>query len=304
MTIQQLQYILEVNRTRSITQAAKNLYVTQAGISSAISSLEDELGFQIFARSWQGAIPTERGVRVLEQASRICEHHRVMVGGDPSRARSVRIETGQYLPMSTAFIKLAKECRDRSDVFLIHENMNKEKVRLEKLSIFEADIVVMMILMFDSNVESRLEWERKEREKMGLEMTVHRAIPTVIRIGPGHHLYDVPDLRPEDFGGEIIIDTPNATMVKSNMMQPFVGSDPDRVLLEANQTMRYRMVTEGLGYMVGCKFPQHINEEYGFRSIPLEGLNYHLVSIVNPGRPLSPEAKRYLELLEEELEGL
>ena len=65
MTIQQLQYILEVNRTRSITQAAKNLYVTQAGISSAISSLEDELGFQIFSRSWQGAIPTERGAKVI-----------------------------------------------------------------------------------------------------------------------------------------------------------------------------------------------------------------------------------------------
>lgn len=304
MTIQQLQYILEVNRTRSITQAAKNLYVTQAGISSAISSLEDELGFQLFARSWQGAVPTERGARVLEQASRICEHHRIMVGGEPTGARSVRIETGQYLPMSTAFVRLAKEYRERSDVFLVHENMNKEKTRIEKLSIFEADLVVMMILMYDSNVDARLDWEIKEKEKMGLSMTVRKAIPAVLRIGPGHRMYETPDLRPEDFKGELIIDTPNATMVKSNMMQPFVGSDPDRVLLEANQTMRYHMVTEGLGYMVGCKFPEHINREYGFRSIALEGLNYHLVSITNPARPLCAEAQRYLELLDDELASI
>lgn len=304
MTIQQLQYILEVNRTRSITQAAKNLYVTQAGISSAISSLENELGFHIFTRSWQGAVPTERGARVLEQASRICEHHRILVGGESTSARTVRIETGQYLPMSTAFIRLAKEYRDCTDVALVHENMHKEKVRIEKLSVFEADLVVMMILMYDSNVETRLEWEVKEIEKRGLSMTVRKSIPAVLRIGPGHRLYDVPDLRAEDFKGELIIDTPNATMVKSSMMQPFVGSDPDRVLLEANQTMRYRMVTEGLGYMVGCKFPEHINREYGFRSIPLEGLNYHLVSITNPSRPLRPEVPRYLELLDDELAGV
>ena len=57
MTIQQLQYILEVNRTRSITQAAKNLYVTQAGISSAISSLEDELGFRSSPAAGRGLCP-------------------------------------------------------------------------------------------------------------------------------------------------------------------------------------------------------------------------------------------------------
>ena len=304
MTIQQLQYILEVNRTRSITQAAKNLYVTQAGISSAISSLEDELGFQIFNRSWQGAIPTERGAKVLEQAGRICEHHRIMVGEEHASSRVVRIETGQYLPMSTAFVRLAKEFRDQDNVALVHENMNKEKVRLEKVSIFEADLAVAMILMYNSNVEDRLEWERKEMEKKGMVFTVRKSIPAVLRIGPGHPLYEKPDLRLEDFKGETIIDTPNATMVKSNMMQPFVGSDPDRVLLEANQTIRYRMVTEGLGYMVGCAFPQHINQEYGFRTVPLEGLNYHLVSISNSARPLAPEAQRYLELLDDELSGI
>ena len=42
MTFQQLQYLLEVNRTGSFTTAAKNLFVTQSSVSNAITSLEKE----------------------------------------------------------------------------------------------------------------------------------------------------------------------------------------------------------------------------------------------------------------------
>lgn len=47
MTFQQLQYLLEVNRTGSFTAAAKNLYVTQSSVSNAITTLENEIGTPI-----------------------------------------------------------------------------------------------------------------------------------------------------------------------------------------------------------------------------------------------------------------
>ena len=47
MTIQQLQYILEVHRTGSISKAANNLYLAQPNLSNAIRSLEQELGFPV-----------------------------------------------------------------------------------------------------------------------------------------------------------------------------------------------------------------------------------------------------------------
>jgi len=58
VTIQQLQYILEVNRVGTITQAAKNLFVSHSSVSNAIRALEEELGFAVFDRSRQGAVPT------------------------------------------------------------------------------------------------------------------------------------------------------------------------------------------------------------------------------------------------------
>ena len=54
MTFQQLSYLLEVERTRSFSLAAKNLFVAQSTVSNAISALEAELNCRIFIRSGQG----------------------------------------------------------------------------------------------------------------------------------------------------------------------------------------------------------------------------------------------------------
>ena len=50
------------------------------------------------------------------------------------------------------------------------------------------------------------------------------------------------------------------------------------------------------------KFPEQLDRQYGFRNIPLDGLYYKLVSVVNANRPVRPEVERYLELLDQELD--
>ena len=47
MTIQQLRTAMEAARTGSITQAAKNLYLSQPNASSMLRTLEQELGYEI-----------------------------------------------------------------------------------------------------------------------------------------------------------------------------------------------------------------------------------------------------------------
>lgn len=48
MNLKQLQYFLEFSKSKNITQAAKRLYITQQGMSKAIHSLENELGYMLF----------------------------------------------------------------------------------------------------------------------------------------------------------------------------------------------------------------------------------------------------------------
>lgn len=66
-----LRYALEVNRTRSITKAAQNLYMGQPNLSRAIRDLEKDLGIILFERTTKGVTPTEKGRAFLERAAGI-----------------------------------------------------------------------------------------------------------------------------------------------------------------------------------------------------------------------------------------
>ncbi|MED3986034.1 LysR family transcriptional regulator [Peribacillus simplex] len=71
MHIEQLKYIVEVTKTRSISIAAQNLHVSQSTISKAITNLEKELGINLFTRSRLGAIPTAEGKNIIKKAYEI-----------------------------------------------------------------------------------------------------------------------------------------------------------------------------------------------------------------------------------------
>ena len=77
MTFQQLQYLLAIHRTGSVSQAAKELFVTQSSVSIALASLEKELNCRIFVRSTQGLTLTPEGRQVIGHAQRIVESHRI-----------------------------------------------------------------------------------------------------------------------------------------------------------------------------------------------------------------------------------
>lgn len=64
-------YAVEVERTRSITQAADNLYMAQPNLSKAIKELEDTIGITIFERTSKGVVPTKKGAEFLEYAKNI-----------------------------------------------------------------------------------------------------------------------------------------------------------------------------------------------------------------------------------------
>lgn len=68
MKIEQLVQVVEIAKTRSITFAAKNLFMSQSNLSTSIKELEEEMGRKIFIRSNNGTQPTPFGEEFLEQA--------------------------------------------------------------------------------------------------------------------------------------------------------------------------------------------------------------------------------------------
>lgn len=71
MNFTQLKYALEIEKTRSITKAAQNLYMSQPNLSKAVKELEGEIGTKIFLRSAKGVEITKNGVEFLAYARTI-----------------------------------------------------------------------------------------------------------------------------------------------------------------------------------------------------------------------------------------
>ena len=73
MRLEQLKYVIEVAKCKSINKAAQNLYMTQPALSIAINALEEELKYPLFKRSKKGVVLTEEGQRVLQEAQAILD---------------------------------------------------------------------------------------------------------------------------------------------------------------------------------------------------------------------------------------
>ena len=69
MRTEHLEYLLEVARCKSISEAAQKLFIGQTSLSAIIHSIETELNIKIFQRSYQGIKITPQG----EQAMAIIE---------------------------------------------------------------------------------------------------------------------------------------------------------------------------------------------------------------------------------------
>jgi LysR family hydrogen peroxide-inducible transcriptional activator len=68
MTLQQLEYVLALEKTRHFVRAAEMCGVTQPTLSAMIQKLEDELDCKIFDRSRQPIEVTEIGNQIIHQA--------------------------------------------------------------------------------------------------------------------------------------------------------------------------------------------------------------------------------------------
>lgn len=73
MTLDQLRYALELQRTRHFSKAADNCHITQPSLSIQIANLEAELGFKLFVRTRAGVEITEYGEELLKQARHIID---------------------------------------------------------------------------------------------------------------------------------------------------------------------------------------------------------------------------------------
>ena len=71
MNLQQLEYIIAVDRFRNFSRAAEHCHITQATLSAMIKKLESELDVVIFDRKTNPIITTELGWEIIQESRQI-----------------------------------------------------------------------------------------------------------------------------------------------------------------------------------------------------------------------------------------
>lgn len=111
MTLKQLKYAVTVAKTGNITEAAKQLFIAQPSLTSAIKDLENEYNITIFYRSNKGIEITPEGDeflgyarQLLEQANLIEERY---AGADHGKQRFC-VSAQHYSFVVEAFVELLK----------------------------------------------------------------------------------------------------------------------------------------------------------------------------------------------------
>ena len=78
MTIQQLKYIIKIVECGSITEAARQLYISQPSLSAALKELESEFGIELFYRTAKGISLTAEGTEFLSYARQVIEQTQLL----------------------------------------------------------------------------------------------------------------------------------------------------------------------------------------------------------------------------------
>ena len=290
MTFPQLQYLLEIHRTGSVTQAAKNLFVTQSSVSIALSSLEKELGFPIFIRSKKGLTPTARGAAVIEHATHICESHRLMIAPEEQSCTNLRISGNAFPPSQNAFLRLVKENRDRRDIYF---SFTSGEGSFEKIKNFNQELGVSMTMA--PHYLSKLETIAKQ----GLVSQLLATLPGCIRLGKGHRLFDAEHVTLEDLKNDLLLDTPSRSVSGALLTAGVIRIEPEHRISSMHHGVRKQLIREGLAYEVNYYLPNGGDPDH--RNFPIPELSYKIHTVTNPLRPPIPELDRFLELLEEEI---
>lgn len=113
MTIQQLRYLIEVANCGSINKAAKNLFVSQPGISKAMKDLERDLDIEIFNRDHAKKLQfTVKGKELLRYARDLLDQvdniESTFADQDPKEFLRLVVSSQHYTFVVQAFIDFMK----------------------------------------------------------------------------------------------------------------------------------------------------------------------------------------------------
>jgi len=124
-----LKYVVEVEKSKSISKAAENLHMGQPNLSRGIRELEDSIGITIFNRSSRGITVTEKGEEfilyakaILDQVDYVESFYRK--DNEGQQTFSISVVRSSYL--TQAFSEFSNSFDSKKEIKLKFKEANSE----------------------------------------------------------------------------------------------------------------------------------------------------------------------------------
>ncbi|MGU3356120.1 LysR family transcriptional regulator [Microbacterium sp. M4A5_1d] len=157
ITLQQLQYFIEVAAEGSISAASDLLYVAQPTMSAAMKDLEARVGRDLLVRSARGVTLTTDGVEFLGYARQVVEQAELLeqryLGRPPSR-RLLGVSTQHYSFAVDAFVRMVRRTGAPEYEFSLRETRTWDII--EDVRTLRSELGILFRNDFNRNVIDKL----------------------------------------------------------------------------------------------------------------------------------------------------
>ena len=157
ITLQQLQYFVEVAAEGSISAAADLLYVSQPTMSAAMKDLESRAGRTLLLRSARGVTLTTDGTEFLGYARQVTEQVELLeqryLGRPPSR-RLLGVSTQHYSFAVDALVRMVKATSAAEYEFSLRETRTWDII--EDVRTLRSELGILYRNDFNRNVIDKL----------------------------------------------------------------------------------------------------------------------------------------------------
>ncbi len=130
MTLQQCVYVLKIHDTGTFSEAARQLFIAQSGLSNSVKLLEEELKIKIFERTKNGAVLTSEGAEFIRYAEQMVAQSEFILDryGSQSKKDRLHISTQHYDFIADVFCEFIDKCQSGGYNVSLKEKMTHEVI--------------------------------------------------------------------------------------------------------------------------------------------------------------------------------
>lgn len=302
MTIFQLKMAIAVKECGSISNAAKELEVSQPNASNSIKLLENEIGFELFKRTKSGITVTEKGQEFLKHARRILsEHDSVMELKNHNEVYQLRLGSVNYRPAVVPFLKICEQHRDDKECDFKYFNVSI-KEGIDELDKYNLDVVFVPIM------KTQLAGLISICKKTHLTMIPICELPTSISVRKDHPAALDGRCKNMTFGSDAMKDFPYIAYRRQSDDFDATGfTDSDLVQYSYKMfvdeiDVRMKLLASTNAFSFGILNSHKFREQYGLVSFPVPGVSLEIYCIIRDTDSDRKEINEYISLLREELQ--